>query len=220
MTQWYYVDRTHTRQGPVTAGALAMAYGQGQLDDSGLVWREGLAEWAPLGQFREELGLPPASPAAAPPPAPPAPAPASIKRGTGCLIAAAVAGVVGLFLIAILAAIALPAYQQYITRAKVATAVAQARALQVSVDEFVANVDRCPRDAEEVQMALPNPPGVAAITLGEANTGMCYIELELSAEAGFAELAGQRIRLSRDSDGGWYCTSDTPQTQVLPSTCR
>jgi type IV pilus assembly protein PilA len=219
MTQWYYVDRAHTRQGPVTAGALAMAYGQGQLDEAGLVWREGLAEWAPLGQFRDELGLPPATPAAAAAPGAPA-APTAAKRGTGCLIAAAVVGLGGLFLMAILAAIALPAYQQYVTRAKVATAVAQARALQVSVDEFVANVDRCPRDAEELQRDLPKPPGVAAITLGEANTGMCYIELELSAEAGFAELAGQRIRLSRDGGGGWFCTSDTPQTQVLPATCR
>jgi type IV pilus assembly protein PilA len=216
MTQWYYVDRAHNRQGPVTAVALAVAYGQGQLDEASLVWREGLAEWAPLGQFRDELGLPPATPAAAAAPG----APAAAKRGTGCLIAAAVVGVGGLFVMAILAAIALPAYQQYVTRAKVMTAVTQARALQVAVDEFVANVDRCPRDADEVQMALPNPPGVAAITLGEANTGMCYIELELSAEAGFSELAGERIRLSRDGGGDWYCTSDSAQTQVLPATCR
>lgn len=217
MTHWYYVDRTQTRQGPVSVEALGVAYGKGQLIDDSLVWREGLAQWAPLEQFRDELGLPPAIPTALPPPLP---APTAPRRSSGCLVAAVVVAVGGVLVLAILAAIAIPAYQDYVTRAKVLAAVTQARALQVSVDEFVANVDRCPRDAAELQVAGSGLPGVAAIAVGEANTGMCYIELELSAAVGSAALAGERIRLSRDNAGGWYCTSEMARRQTLPADCR
>ncbi len=219
MSQWYYVDRTQTRQGPVTAEAVGVAYGLGQIDEDSLVWREGLAQWTPLGQCRDELELPAAPPAAAVPPPLPAAAPAPAKRSNGCLIAAVVIAVASLLVLAILAAIAIPAYQDYVTRSKVLAAVIQARAIQVQVDEFIANTDRCPRDAAELQL-MPSLPAVAALSLGEANTGMCFIELELSAAAGSPALAGERIRLSRDSDGGWYCTSEMARRQTLPADCR
>ncbi|WP_158637048.1 DUF4339 domain-containing protein [Arenimonas daejeonensis] len=64
------MDRGQNRQGPVDGTALAEALRQGQLDDTSLVWREGLAQWSPLGQFREELGL---GAAANPPPRLPRP---------------------------------------------------------------------------------------------------------------------------------------------------
>ena len=224
MSTWYFVDRTQNRQGPVDAAALAEAVRQGQVDDTSLVWRDGLAQWSPLGQFRDELGL---GAAVNPPPAPAAPAlapedPAAKKR-SGCAIAAIVIVGGGLFLIvvlAILAAIALPAYQDYVVRSKVAAAQIQARGVQVAVDEFVLNTDRCPRDAAELQLPPVSTPGVAALEVGEAHTGMCMIEVELSGDFAGGRLAGQRLRLSRDSAGDWYCTSDSIDNRYLPADCR
>ena len=224
MSTWYFVDRGQSRQGPVDAAVLAEAIRQGQLDDTSLVWREGLAQWSPLGQFRDELGL---GPAANPPPAPTAPAPAvdaaAGKKRSGCAIAAIVIIGGGLFLIVvlgILAAIALPAYQDYVIRSKVATAQIQARAARVAVDEFVLNTDRCPRDAAELQLPPGSAPGVAALEVGEAHTGMCMIEIELAGDFAGGRLAGQRLRLSRDSAGDWYCTSESIDARYLPADCR
>ncbi len=270
---WYYVDRSRQRQGPVTAAAVAEAWRTGDADDTSLVWREGLAEWLPLAHFREELGL--AGESASPGTASPAPvhaAPAQAatattayspptalpapprKSGSGCLIAAIVGGLVLLFFLAILAAIALPAYQDYVERAKelaedtagdaasadsdaggttdsgtpeagstdsavVAMALAEARQHQGLVDDFVANTDRCPRDPGEVAVPPVVTPGVAAITVGEARTGMCTIEVEFSGD-GSQSLSGERLVLSRDIAGDWYCTSDMASRDTLPPECR
>lgn len=224
MSSWYYVDRGQNRQGPVDAATLADAVRQGRIDDTTLVWRDGLAQWSPLGQFRDELGL---GAAVSPPPAPPAPVQApddsAGKKRSGCAIAAIVIVGGGLFLIvilAILAAIALPAYQDYVVRSKVAMAQTEARMARIAVDEFVLNTDRCPRDAAELQLPPVSTPGVAALEVGEAHTGMCMIEVELSGDFAGGRLAGQRLRHSRDSAGDWYCTSDSIDARYLPADCR
>jgi type IV pilus assembly protein PilA len=222
MSTWYFVDRGQNRQGPVDADALVEALRQGQVDFNSLVWREGLAQWAPLGQFIAELNLPvpnlptgtPASPATAVP---------TEKKAGGCGVVAIVAVCVGLVLIVvlgILAAIALPAYQDYIVRSKVTAAHYEALATRFAVDEFVLNTDRCPRDAAELQLAPVTTPGVAALEVGEANTGMCTIEVEMAADFGGGRLMGQRLRHSRDSAGDWYCTSDSIPDKYMPADCR
>lgn len=220
MSRWYFVDRGQNRQGPVDAEVLVEAHRQGKLDYNSLVWREGMAEWAPLGQFQVELGLRPPGASSPGMPVPPAASPA--KKG-GCGVVAIVAVCVGVVLIAvlgILAAIALPAYQDYVVRSKVTAAHFEAQAARFSVDEFVLNTDRCPRDAAELQLAPVSTPGVAALEIGEANTGMCIIQVELAGDFGGGRLAGQRLRHSRDSAGDWYCTSDSIPDKYLPVDCR
>jgi uncharacterized RDD family membrane protein YckC len=57
-TPWYYLDAARERHGPVTAEVVAARFRDGTIDAQSLVWREGLSEWTPLGQLREELDLP------------------------------------------------------------------------------------------------------------------------------------------------------------------
>jgi uncharacterized RDD family membrane protein YckC len=57
MTQWYYVSPDHQRQGPVGTVELAVQFHRGLLSLETLVWRDGLEQWQPLGDFAEELGL-------------------------------------------------------------------------------------------------------------------------------------------------------------------
>lgn len=77
MTQWYYVDPQHQRQGPVTADAIARLYRSGALTRASLAWREGMSQWTPLGEIATELGIVDPAPvpvnAPAAPPTPPAP---------------------------------------------------------------------------------------------------------------------------------------------------
>jgi len=65
MKEWHYVDPSAARQGPVDDETLLRMNREALLDARTLVWREGLAEWAPFlsvaGEFFEsdEKGLPP-----------------------------------------------------------------------------------------------------------------------------------------------------------------
>lgn len=75
MTQWYYVDPQHQRQGPVAAESIAQLYRSGALTRASLAWREGMSQWTPLGDIAVELGIGDPAPASAPvasaiPPAP------------------------------------------------------------------------------------------------------------------------------------------------------
>jgi hypothetical protein len=273
---WYYVDRAQQRQGPVSAGAVADAWRAGDADDTSLAWHEGLPEWRPLAEFRDLLGLTaetrsaiPTSPAPVDLPAASgapaagatawtaaqAPATTAARSGRGCLVAALIgAAVILLAFVSILAAVAIPAYQEYVERAKaqagddagqaadpdtpqpeadgdlptgdgptgdavLLAALAEARSLQPAVDAFVLNTDRCPRDGTEVGLQPIALPGVVAIAVGEARTGMCTITVEFGGEDA-ESLAGERLALSRDVAGDWYCTSEMADRDRLPADCR
>ncbi len=76
---WFYLDAERRQHGPVEAGQLAELVRSGALRPDSLIWRDGLADWAPLSELAAELGIAPAAAPAAPMPAPaaaPAPAPA------------------------------------------------------------------------------------------------------------------------------------------------
>ncbi|MGR4876099.1 RDD family protein [Pseudoxanthomonas sp. LARHCG66] len=83
MTEWYYVDIRHERQGPVSPEALTGLYRSGALTSASLAWREGMNQWTPLGELAVELGIAdtrpvPASPA--PAAQEPEPQPAPVER--------------------------------------------------------------------------------------------------------------------------------------------
>ena len=225
MGSWYYVDGGLNRQGPVSAEVLAEAYRQSGVGLDGLVWREGLSEWVPLQQFREELGLAGAMPA--PPPAPPvapaAPGAVPAKRNTGCLIAAAIligGGVFLLFVLGILAAIALPAYQDYVTRAKLAAVRIEGQSANIAVERFRANTDRCPRDAAELGLAAPSTPGLEALDVGSLDDGRCVVELTLGRLGTDDSIVGGRLLMTQEADARWTCTAKGIAEKLLPNDCR
>lgn len=57
MSQWHYTDRERRQHGPVDADEFERLYRAGMLDDSTLVWREGLPQWQPLADLLDDLGL-------------------------------------------------------------------------------------------------------------------------------------------------------------------
>ena len=134
MTDWYYHAPGQGRVGPLTAEQMRQCFRERRIARDTLAWHEGLREWQPVERLIEELGLSGVQPdASLPPPVPPRPAAATASHAgpmraaapppsnrSGCLIAAIVLGVIGLFLVGILAAIALPAYQDYVKRAQAA----------------------------------------------------------------------------------------------------
>ena len=134
MTDWYYHQPGQGRIGPLSADEMRTRYRQRRIARDTLAWHEGLREWQPVARLIEELGLSGVQPdASLPPPVPMRPAAATASHAgpmratapppskrSGCLIAAVVVGFFGLVVLAILAAIALPAYQRYVERSKAA----------------------------------------------------------------------------------------------------
>lgn len=146
--QWYYADRQRQQRGPVSATELKAAVQRGEIDMSTLVWHEQLPAWVPLAQVAAQLGL-----AGAPPPMPPRAAPARREppKRNGAKIALIVVGVLVACLVVfggIIAAIAIPAYNDYTVRAKVSTARMMLMAERTAVAEFYLTNDRCPRNGD------------------------------------------------------------------------
>lgn len=147
----------------------------------------------------------------------------------GCAIAgiiAAVAVVVGVFLVAMLAAIALPAYQEYVIRSQVAEALNQARAHQADVDIQRGQSGACPDNAaiglaEDETLILggesSDTPAQASVLVGEVEGGHCAIELQ------FANVNPQvdgKTLLLESTDTGWTCTGGTLGAQYRTGQCR
>jgi hypothetical protein len=86
-------------------------------------------------------------------------------------------------IMAILAAIALPAYNDYTVRAKVATAVNALQPLKDQVQHFADDEGRCP-GANDAGFPAPGDftqAGLSAVNIGRFNNGHCGIEATLAA---------------------------------------
>ncbi|MCM2355218.1 MAG: RDD family protein [Arenimonas sp.] len=144
------------------------------------------------------------------------------REPSGCLVAAVVGGflLLALFVVGVLAAIAIPAYQDYVQRDELAGPMAQARQLASQVDDFRRNTDRCPRDPEELGHPGSAPPEIEAFRLFEDAVGRCVVAVELGEADSLGEAAGGSLRLRLDGLGGWTCEpSGIPDRQV-PKGCR
>lgn len=55
MSQWFYSDAQRNRLGPVSAEEMAALHHSGHLGPDTLVWRSGMAEWAPWRAVQAEI---------------------------------------------------------------------------------------------------------------------------------------------------------------------
>lgn len=53
---WYYLDDTHTQQGPMSIHALSQAWKEGKVKTKTYVWNENLTNWESLDQVLKPLG--------------------------------------------------------------------------------------------------------------------------------------------------------------------
>jgi type IV pilus assembly protein PilA len=231
MSDWYYSAGNDQRQGPLSSEDLVAQFRFGRIGRDTLVWRDGQAQWQPLGDFAAELGLANEAGAPLPPPLPshrPAPVayasaaqPASKSGLSGCMIALIVAAALAVPMVAILAAIALPAYQDYTLRARTSAALVEATPLKPDIAGHLARERSCPSngDADFGAPATYASSNLASITIGTFESGHCGMELILR-NAGNDRLDGKKIWLEHDpSDASWKCSSEIDD-KYLPTTCR
>lgn len=133
-------------------------------------------------------------------------------------------------IIGILAAIALPAYQDYTTRAKVTEAMAAASACKTGVAEFIQTTGAFPTDADQ---AGCNAESKYVEKVEVEDLGLINVFIQGTS---VADLDGQLLQLQPTTDAdrttamadggdavmGWSCGTDAASTEYkyFPASCR
>lgn len=122
-------------------------------------------------------------------------------------------------IIAILAAIALPAYQIYVAKSQVTAGLADMRGGVVTFEEQIQNGENgagSPADARAIGLPLSTPrcsdiTPTGSWTATNGQTIVCTL-------AGNPNVANESLTLTRDSEGLWSCTT-TVDAIYRPSGC-
>lgn len=233
MHDWYYSVDRQPASGPLALAELRRQLAEGSLPATTLVWREGMAQWQradhpELGLFAPLPGppaLPPSPPAATPAPATTArqPSPPVLGRGLLWLLVGLCAVVMLVVVLAIVAAIALPAYQNYVRVSRAATVLAALRPLQHGVETSLASAGRCP-DSSSAALLQPlavarAADNIAGIELVTAANGHCGIAVQLDGLQRDDTKRPARLWLEHTGHGDWICRSTLRDSQ-LPRLCR
>ncbi len=141
----------------------------------------------------------------------------SIQKGFTLIELMIVVAIIG-----ILAAVALPAYQDYTTRAKVSEVVLAASGARTAISEYVAASGAFPLDASAASIADQSSKYVSAIVYtGSASQGIVTVTAR-----GDTNITGKQVQLvGTSSTGGvvtWVCGPGVTamDTKYLPATCR
>lgn len=119
-------------------------------------------------------------------------------------------------IIGILAAVAIPAYQDYTTRAKVSEGVAMAAAAKASVSEFRISLAAWPDNNTSAGITSPDTNYVTAVAVDNST-----ITVSFKSAAGVT--AGSTIVFRGTLSGGsvtWTCTGGDVDDKYRPANCR
>jgi Zn-dependent protease with chaperone function/type II secretory pathway pseudopilin PulG len=121
-------------------------------------------------------------------------------------------------IIGILAAIALPAYQDYTTRAKISEAIIHGRQATQAVEDYINKNGRIPPQLEDAGISsTPQSKFVTAISVNSKNA---IVQVVL----GFSPVEGKSVLFvpSRKPDKSisWRCASEDVPAKYLPAACR
>ncbi|MCW0422248.1 MULTISPECIES: pilin [Xanthomonas] len=125
-------------------------------------------------------------------------------------------------IIAILAAIAIPQYQNYLARAQFSEAMTLTDGLKTQVAEYYASQGDCPANAQNGFEAATAYTGkyTAQVALGGTKPA-CTITATFKATGLNANLANKTVKLTATDNGGslsWDCQT-TALKKYVPSAC-
>lgn len=125
-------------------------------------------------------------------------------------------------IIAILASLAMPVYQEYIVRSQVSEGLSLSQGAKTGLTEQFSNRGTFPADNAEAGLPLPGSIAgryVSSVTVGNGN-GEIAVSFGNSANA---VISGQDVLLQAIDSGGsldWRCSSSTIDPRYLPTSCR
>jgi len=115
-------------------------------------------------------------------------------------------------IIAILAAIALPAYQDYVARSQVTAGLADIRGGVTAFEEIINKGTPAAYGLPELGLQAVTPRCAIAMTVGAAGTITCTLK-------GNPKVVGKVVTLTRNSAGAWNCTVPGLDTKYMPGGC-
>ena len=128
-------------------------------------------------------------------------------------------------IIGILAAVALPAYQDYTAKAQLAGSLSEISGAKVNIEEMQTNI-------AQVQAATGDAADLKKIGIQAATSERCSAYSWVSAADGSAsiectmkggsEVNGKKMKWARTAAGVWSCTTDldaAAKARIAPKTC-
>jgi len=120
-------------------------------------------------------------------------------------------------IIGILAAIAIPQYQDYVGKANFASGLSTLTALKTNVESFIMEEGDFPASGDVTAATLgvaTDASDIGTISADDSATaaGEGFINFKFSS--GNPGVNGKDIRVSRDADGVWACKSDVKEDYV------
>ena len=127
-------------------------------------------------------------------------------------------------IIGILAAIAIPQYQDYTIRARVSEAVNLGSAAKTAVAEFYNANGSMPTSADSAGYTSPSTELVQGIAIAQTNASNGVVTVTLTNSTKLGAAAGGTLSLNATASGNavsWTCTS-SPATMIkyVPANCR
>ncbi|QKX15659.1 pilin [Microbulbifer sp. YPW1] len=128
-------------------------------------------------------------------------------------------------IIGILAAVALPAYQDYTTRAKMSEVMGLAAASKTSVSEYFVSMGTMPTDADAagVNTSAAQSNYVSSIAFTGSGT-MATITYAIDTSGiGNSQASGNLVMVGTGNAATgvkWACNSSTVEEKFLPANCR
>lgn len=123
-------------------------------------------------------------------------------------------------IIAILAAIALPAYQDYTIRSQISEGITLADGVKSAVWDFISNTGRLP--ATNASAGLTASTSIQGSYVSYVNVSGGIIQAQFGNKVNGA-VSGKIILMSPLTTGGsikWTCRSTTVAPKYLPTSCR
>jgi type IV pilus assembly protein PilA len=130
-------------------------------------------------------------------------------------------------IIGILAAIALPAYQDYTARSQITGALSEISALKVSIEEKYSSSSGVTA-SDALEMSGDTPENLKLLGLQTASSARCSRYLATLTVTGAAqiectmnggtEVQAKRIQWNRATTAAWSCVVDVP-TRIAPKNC-
>ena len=126
-------------------------------------------------------------------------------------------------IIAILAAIAIPAYQDYLIRAQVTEGMSLGSGAKAAVWDFVSNTGRFPANNQSAGLASTGSISGSYVSSVDVSGGKIKVLYQGPKANTYINGADKYLALSPITAAGsivWTCTSSTLDRKYLPTSCR